>query len=265
MTWIDALILGIIQGLTEFLPISSSGHLEIGAVLLGINPTNNFLFALAVHFATCLSTIFVFHKEIFVLIEGLLKFKWNDSTQFILKIIISMIPLGVIGLLFESEIETLFKGNLFLVGVMLILTSILLFVTRYINQDSGEVTFGKSLVIGLAQSIAILPGISRSGSTIVMALMLGVSRERAAKFSFLMVLLPIIGASLLKIKEHIEFANSEYEVNKLALFLGFIAAFISGYLSCRWMVKIVKKGKLIYFSLYCLSLGLTAVFFSYFL
>jgi undecaprenyl-diphosphatase len=265
MTWVDALILGIIQGFTEFLPISSSGHLEIGVVLLGINSKNNLLFALAVHLATCLSTIFVFYKEIFSLLEGLLKFKWNDSTQFILKIIISMIPVGVIGLLFESEIEALFKGNLFLVGCMLIFTSILLFLTRFITQTSGEVTFGKSLVIGLAQSIAILPGISRSGSTIVMALILGVSREKAAKFSFLMVLLPIIGASLLKIKEHIEFPKSAQEVNTLALFLGFIAAFISGYLSCRWMVKIVKKGRLIYFSLYCLFLGLIAIFFNYFL
>jgi len=265
MTWIDALILGIIQGLTEFLPISSSGHLEIGVVLLGINSTNNLLFTLVVHLATCLSTIFVFHKEIFSLIEGLLKFKWNDSTQFILKIIISMIPVGVIGLLFETKIEALFEGNLFLVGGMLILTSILLFLPRYITQASGEVTFGKSLVIGLAQAIAILPGISRSGSTIVMALILGVSREKAAKFSFLMVLLPIIGASLLKIKRHIDFPDSEREINTLVLFLGFIAAFISGYLACRWMVKIVKKGKLTYFAIYCLFLGLTAISFSCFL
>ena len=263
MTWIDAVILGIIQGLTEFLPISSSGHLEIGTVLLGINSTNNLAFALVVHFATCLSTMFVFYKEIFSLMKGFLEFKWNDSTQFILKIIISMIPIGVIGLLFESEIEALFRGNVFLVGCMLILTSVLLFITRYITQASGEVTFGKSLVIGLAQSIAILPGISRSGFTIVMALMLGVSREKAAKFSFLMVLLPITGVSLLKIKEYMEFPNSEQEVNTLALFLGFIAAFISGYLSCRWMLKIVKKGKLIYFSIYCFFLGLTAIFFSY--
>ena len=263
MTWIDALILGIIQGLTEFLPVSSSGHLEIGVVLMGINSTNNLLFALIVHMATCLSTIFVFNKDILLLIKGLLKLEWNDSSKFVLKIIISMIPVGIVGLLFENEIEALFTGDLFLVGGMLLVTSILLFIPRYFSQGIGEVTFGKSLVIGLAQSIAILPGISRSGSTIAMALVLGVSREKAAKFSFLMVLLPIIGASLLKIKKYIEFPDLEPEINTLALFLGFMAAFISGYLACRWMVKIVKKGKLIYFSIYCFILGLTAIYYSY--
>jgi undecaprenyl-diphosphatase len=176
-----------------------------------------------------------------------------------------MIPVGIVGLLFESEIEAFFTGDLFLVGGMLLVTSILLFIPRYFSQGIGEVTFGKSLVIGLAQSIAILPGISRSGSTIAMALVLGVSREKAAKFSFLMVLLPIIGASLLKIKKYIEFPDLEPEVNILALFLGFMAAFISGYLACRWMVKIVKKGKLIYFSIYCFILGLTAISYSYML
>ena len=265
MTWIDALILGIIQGLTEFLPVSSSGHLEIGVVVLGINSNNNLLFALVVHMATCLSTILVFHKDILLIIKGLLKFEWNDSTQFILKIIISMIPVGVVGLLFESEIEAFFTGDLFLVGSMLLITSILLFIPRYFSQGMGEVTLGKSLVIGLAQSIAILPGISRSGSTIVMALMLGVSREKAAKFSFLMVLLPIICASLLKVKKYVELPNLQPEVNTLALFIGFMAAFISGYMACRWMLKIVKKGKLIYFSMYCLVIGLTAISCSFIL
>ena len=263
MTWIDALILGIIQGLTEFLPVSSSGHLEIGVVLMGINSTNNLLFALIVHMATCLSTIFVFNKDILLLIKGLLKLEWNDSSKFVLKIIISMIPVGIVGLLFENEIEALFTGDLFLVGGMLLVTSILLFIPHYFSQEIGEVTFGKSLIIGLAQSIAILPGISRSGSTIAVALVLGVSREKAAKFSFLMVLLPIIGASILKIKKYIEFPDLEPEINTLALFLGFMAAFISGYLACRWMVKIVKKGKLIYFSIYCFILGLTAIYYSY--
>ena len=263
MTLIDALILGIIQGLTEFLPVSSSGHLEIGVVLMGINSTNNLLFALIVHMATCLSTIFVFNKDILLLIKGLLKLEWNDSSKFVLKIIISMIPVGIVGLLFENEIEALFTGDLFLVGGMLLVTSILLFIPHYFSQEIGEVTFGKSLIIGLAQSIAILPGISRSGSTIAVALVLGVSREKAAKFSFLMVLLPIIGASLLKIKKYIEFPDLEPEINTLTLFLGFMAAFISGYLACRWMVKIVKKGKLIYFSIYCFILGLTAIYYSY--
>ena len=265
MTWIDALILGIIQGFTEFLPVSSSGHLEIGVVVLGINSNNNLLFALVVHMATCLSTILVFHKDILLIIKGLLKFEPNDSTQFILKIIISMIPVGVVGLLFESEIEAFFTGDLFLVGGMLMITSILLFIPRYFSQGMGEVTLGKSLVIGLAQSIAILPGISRSGSTIAMALMLGVSREKAAKFSFLMVLLPIIGASLLKVKKYVELPNLQPEVNTLALFIGFMAAFISGYMACRWMLKIVKKGKLIYFSMYCFVIGLTAISCSFIL
>ena len=265
MTWIDALLLGIIQGLTEFLQVSSSGHLEIGSVLLGVKSSNHLLFALIVHLATSLSTLVVFRKEIVVIIVDLFKFKWNDSTKFASQIVISMIPVGIVGLLFESEIETFFTGNLLLTGGMLIFTSALLFIPRFFREGEGSVTFMKSLLIGIAQAVAIVPGISRSGSTIATALILGIERDKAAKFSFLMVLLPIIGASLLKAKNYFEAPAIYDKIDSGVLVLGFTAAFVSGYIACNWMVRIVKKGKLIYFSIYCFLVGFIAVLSSFIL
>ena len=259
MTGWEAFILGLIQGLTEFLPVSSSGHLEIGNVLLGVQTSENLLFAVVVHAATALSTILVFRKDILVIIVDLLEFKWNESTQFVSKIIVSMIPVGVVGVFFESEIEAFFSGNMILVGSMLLITAGLLFLTHYSKGTSGDVSFGKALIVGFAQAFAILPGISRSGSTIATALLLGVDRSKAARFSFLMVLIPILGASLLKLKDYLETPGMGSSISSVSLIIGFLSAFIAGLVACQWMINLVKKGKLTYFAYYCAAVGLIAI------
>ncbi len=259
MSWLEALVLGIIQGLTEFLPVSSSGHLEIGNVLLGVKSTDHLLFAVVVHTATALSTVVVFRKDIRVLLQDLLTFKWNESWSFTLKIIISMIPVGVIGILYEDQIEILFASNMLLVGSALIFTSLLLFFTYFKKNTAGDVSYLGALIIGLAQAVAILPGVSRSGSTIATALLLGVDKVKATRFSFLMVLIPILGASLLKAKDYFEAPEAVGNISGLALFVGFVAAFISGFLACRWMIQLVRHGKLTYFAIYCLLVGALAI------
>ena len=259
MTWLEALILGIIQGLTEFLPVSSSGHLEIGNVLLGVQSTDHLLFSVFVHAATALSTITVFRNDILNLLKELLKFQWNDSWSFAIKILLSMIPVAVIGILYEDEIEVLFASNMLLVGSALIFTSLLLFFTYFKKNTSGDVSYGSAIIIGLAQAVAILPGISRSGSTIAVALLLGVDKVKATRFSFLMVLIPILGASLLKAKDYWEAPAAAGDISGLALLIGFVAAFVSGFLACNWMIKLVKRGKLTYFAVYCLIVGLIAI------
>lgn len=259
MTWIEALVLGIIQGLTEFLPVSSSGHLEIGAVLLGAQSSENLLFAVVVHAATALSTIVVFRKDILEILKGLLEFKWNDSWQFAIKIIVSMIPVGIVGVFFEDQVSAFFTGNLLLVGSMLLVTSALLFFTHFAKNASGEVTLPKAIVIGLAQAVAILPGISRSGATISTALLLGVEKSKATRFSFLMVLIPILGASLLKMLDYMEAPEVHGGLSTSVLAVGFLAAFVSGYIACRWMIGIVRKGKLTWFAIYCAIAGTVAI------
>ncbi|WP_306416814.1 undecaprenyl-diphosphate phosphatase [Fulvivirga maritima] len=198
MSLIEAIILGIIQGLTEFLPVSSSGHIELGAYLLDIHTSDNLLFTIIVHAATALSTIVIFRKDILEIIKDLFKFQWNESTQFVAKIALSMIPVGIIGVLFEDKIEALFAGNVTFVAFMLLITGFLLTVTYYTNDGTKKVTFGRAIIIGLAQSIAILPGISRSGTTIATSLYLGVEKSRATRFSFLMVLPPYFRSCLIK-------------------------------------------------------------------
>lgn len=259
MSVIEALILGIIQGLTEFLPVSSSGHLELGSYFLGVQSEDNLLFSILVHGATALSTIVVFRKDILEIIQGLFKYQWNDETSFAAKILLSMIPVGLVGVLFEDQIEALFGGKILLVGVMLLVTAALLAFTYFSQKHEGSVTFKSALIIGLAQAIAILPGVSRSGSTISTALLLGVNKEKAARFSFLMVLPPIIGAMLLKTKDLIEAPELATGLPVTSLVVGFIAAFVAGLLACNWMISIVKKGKLIYFAVYCGVVGLGAV------
>ncbi len=259
MNVIEAIILGIVQGLTEFLPVSSSGHIELGKAILNIHSADNLLFSIVVHGATALSTIIVFRKEIIDIFKGLLQFKNNDSFNYAMKIVISMIPVGIIGVLFEEKIETLFTGNVIFVGSMLIFTGLLLTLTFYSKNTTKEITYGKAIIIGLAQAVAIIPGISRSGSTISTALILGIDKEKATKFSFIMVLLPIIGAMLLKIKDHIEAPHISSGIGTSVLIIGFIAAFISGLIACTWMIKIVKKGKLIYFAYYCFVVGLISI------
>ena len=262
MTWLESLILGLIQGLTEFLPVSSSGHLEMGAVLLSVEANENLLFAVVVHLATALATIVVFRKDIGIIIKDLLRFEWNESTKFLLLILVSMIPVFVIGVFFKDQIESLFSGNLLLVGSMLLITSLLLLFAHYKKSGNGKVNVVSSVVIGIAQAFAVLPGISRSGATISTALILGIERSRAARFSFLMVLLPIMGASVLQIKDYVE-NPSIHQIGLFPLAIGFVASFVSGFLACKWMIKIVKKGKLTYFAVYCFVVGVIAITFSF--
>ncbi|MBC6409676.1 MAG: undecaprenyl-diphosphate phosphatase [Ekhidna sp.] len=258
MTWIESLILGLIQGLTEFLPVSSSGHLEIGAILLDVEANENLLFAVVVHLATALSTIVVFREDISIILRDALKFQWNESTKFIILILISMVPIFIIGVLFEERIESFFSGNLLLVGSMLLITSLFLFFAHNKKNGINAVNLVSALGIGVAQAFAVMPGISRSGATISMALIMGVERSKAARFSFLMVLLPIIGASILQLKDYAE-NPSIHRIEFLPLLVGFIASFISGFVACRWMIRIVRKGKLTYFAVYCLTVGLIAI------
>lgn len=259
MTFLEAVILGIVQGLTEFLPVSSSGHLEIGSVLLGIKSKDNLLFSIVVHGATALSTIIVFRKDIFQIIGDLLRFEWNESLEFALKILISIIPVGIVGVLFEDEIEAFFGGNVLLVGSMLIFTGLMLMFTFFKGTTTGKVNYLKALIIGISQAIAIMPGISRSGATISTALLLGVDKEKATRFSFLMVLVPIVGAMLLKVKDLIETPELASDISAITLLGGFLAAFLSGLMACKWMISIVKKGKLIYFAIYCFIIGSIAI------
>ncbi|MEQ8924722.1 MAG: undecaprenyl-diphosphate phosphatase [Fulvivirga sp.] len=265
MSALEALVLGIIQGLTEFLPVSSSGHLELGALLLNVETGNNLLFAIIVHGATALSTIVVFRKTIWQLLKSLLEFKLNDDTKFIFQILISMIPVGIVGVFFEKEVESFFSGNILLVASMLGITGILLLLTHYSNKTAKELTYSKSFIIGIAQSIAILPGISRSGATISTAILLGIDKEKAARFSFLMVLPPILGATLLKVKDYIEApALAENSQSTGSMVIGFIAAFVSGLVACTWMINLVKRGKLIYFAIYCILVAIIALSFALF-
>ncbi len=261
MDILDSIILGIIQGLTEFLPVSSSGHLEIGKAILGDNslPEESLLFTVILHFATALSTIIVFRKDIFSIIKGLFSFTWNEDTKFIAKIIISMIPAVIIGLFFEKQLEQLFGGNIMLVGFMLLVTALLLFFADKAKDTNKKVTFKNAFIIGISQAIAMLPGISRSGATISTSVLLGNDKTKAARFSFLMVVPLIFG----KIAKDILGGDLNFESQNItALSAGFIAAFISGLFACTWMIKLVKKSKLTYFSIYCAIVGVIAILFS---
>lgn len=257
MGYIEAIILGLIQGLAEFLPISSSGHLQIGSYLLGSNVEENLLFTLTVHGATVLSTIVVFREDIKNLILGLFTKEYNDEKHYILLLIISMIPVAVVGLFFKDEVEAMFDGNIAFVGSMLLVTAALLAFTYFKKGGNKKIGYIQALVMGVAQSIAVLPGISRSGATITSGLILGGGKREVARFSFLMVLAPIIGANLLEIIGG-EFA--ETTISTGVLIAGFTAAFVSGLLACTWMINLVNRGKLIYFAIYCALIGIIAIF-----
>lgn len=261
MNWIEALILGIVQGLTEFLPVSSSGHLEIGKVILGVNAEKSLIFTVVVHGATVLSTIVIFRKDILKLLKGLFSFKWNDETQYIAKIAISMIPVLILGFTYAEELESLFTGNMALVGSMLMVTALLLTFSYYAKQREKEISFMDSFIIGMAQALAVLPGVSRSGATISTGLLLKNKKDGIARFSFLMVLVPIIGANLKDLMDGK--LSSHSDVSVTALIVGFIAAFISGLLACNWMIGIVQKGKLIYFAIYCFVIGSGALVYHF--
>ena len=261
MTPIQAFFLGLVQGLTEFLPVSSSGHLEIAKALFGLDLTGkeSLTFDVVVHAGTALSTIVVFRKDIGKIISGLLKFQWNAETKFALFIVLSMIPAGIIGLCFEEEISALFEGQLLLIGVTLTVTGFLLFLADKARVTDKEVKGWDALIIGLAQAVAILPGISRSGSTIATSVLLGVDRAKAARFSFLMVLPIILGKALLDAKDIVAGEAVGADVSPFALILGLLAAFFSGIMACNWMISIVKRSQLKYFSFYCFALAVIVV------
>lgn len=260
MNVIDAIILGVIQGLTEFLPVSSSGHLEITKFILGENalPQDSMLMTVVLHGATALSTIVVFRKDILELLRGIFQFKWNEESQFALKIIISMVPAAFIGVFFNEEIGQLFSKNLVLVGSMLLVTGGLLLLADRAKQTSKDVSFKSAVIIGISQAIAILPGISRSGATISTAVLLGIDREKAARFSFLMVV-PLILGKMSKDSLSGELVMSG---SMMPLTVGFIAAFITGLFACTWMITLVKKSKLSWFAAYCFIVGAMALLYA---
>lgn len=261
MSYLEALILGLIQGLTEFLPVSSSGHLEIMKALFGDDslPKDSLMFTVILHFATALSTIVVFRKEVMTILKGLFQFKWNEESQFSIKIIISMIPAVLIGLFFEDRLESFFGGKLLLVGIMLLFTALLLLLADKSKNTNKNVGYKNAFIIGISQAIAMLPGISRSGATISTAVLLKIDRTKAAKFSFLMVV-PLIFGKVCKdvLGGGISFNNSQIGL----FFVGFIAAFLAGLFACKLMISLVKKSKLSYFSIYCTIVGIIAITYS---
>ena len=259
MSWIEAIILGIVQGLTEFLPVSSSGHLAIGKALFGIE-TSDLSFEVIVHAATVMATIVVFWKDIVALLQGLFKWKMNAETRYILLILLSMIPVFIVGMFFKDYVESIFGSGLLVVGIALIVTALLLFLSETLTarpgSEGGKVTWKSALWMGLAQAVAVIPGLSRSGSTIATGLLCGVKKEEVTRFSFLMVLVPILGEAFLDVVGG-DFSQST--VGTLPLALGFLAAFLSGLFACKVMIAIVKKAKLKWFALYCVLVGLACL------
>lgn len=260
MEWFEALILGLIQGLTEYLPVSSSGHLAIGSALFGVEGEENLAFTIVVHVATVLSTLVILWKEIDWIFKGLFKFQMNDETRYVLNILISMIPIGIVGVFFKDKVEEIFGSGLLIVGCCLLLTALLLAFSYYYKPKQKEnIGLKDAFIIGLAQACAVLPGLSRSGSTIATGLLLGCDKARLAQFSFLMVIPPILGEALLDVLKAVKGDEAFGGIDTLPLAVGFIAAFVSGCLACKWMINIVKKGKLIYFGIYCAIAGAVTV------
>ena len=260
MDWLQALVLGIIQGLTENLPVSSSGHLAIGSYLFGIDGEENLAFTVLVHVATVMSTFVVLWKEIDWILKGLFKFKMNDETKYFLNIVVSMIPIGIVGVFFKDTVEEIFGSGLLIVGCCLLLTAVLLTFSYYAKPRQREnISMKDAFIIGLAQACAVLPGLSRSGSTIATGLLLGNKKEKLAQFSFLMVIPPILGEALLDVLKAAKGEEAFGDISVLPLVVGFIAAFVSGCIACKWMINIVKKGKLIYFGIYCAIAGAVTI------
>jgi undecaprenyl-diphosphatase len=254
----DSILLGIIQGLTEFLPVSSSGHLEIGKAILGDDsiPEDSLIFTVVLHFATALSTLIIFRKDIVTIAAALFKFEWNEDTQFIVKIMISMLPAGFVGILFEEELEALFGSNILLVGIMLIVTALLLFMADRAKTTDKKVGFWDAFIIGISQAIAMLPGISRSGATISTSVLLGNDKSKAARFSFLMVIPLIFG----KIAKDLINGDLSYNADNFSsLSAGFLAAFVAGLFACTLMIRLVKNSQLKYFAYYCCIVGVLAI------
>ena len=260
MSWIEALLLGLVQGLTEYLPVSSSGHLAIGSAIFGIEGEENLTFTIIVHVATVLSTLVILWKEIDWIFRGLFKFEMNSETRYVMNILISMIPVGIVGLFFKDAVESVFGSGLLIVGCMLLLTSSLLAFSYYAKPRQKEnISLKDAFIIGLAQACAVMPGLSRSGSTIATGLLLGNNKASLAQFSFLMVIPPILGEALLDVLKVMKGEELGGNIETLPLVVGFLAAFVSGCVACTWMINIVKKGKLIYFAIYCAIAGLVTI------
>jgi len=256
MNLLEAIILGLIQGLTEFLPVSSSGHLELGKYLFGINAETNFYFSIVVHGATVLSTIIVLWKEIVDLARGFFRFQWNEQTSYLTKIAISLIPTAIAGFFMQDIAAKYFTGNMTSLGIQFIITAIMLLIPLLIRPKERSIGYFDSFVIGFAQAFAILPAISRSGATIATGMMLGNKKADIAKFSFLMVLIPVIGANLIEIRS----GNFTTEGTSVTVIIaGFITAFVSGYFACKWMINLVRKGNLAWFAAYCIIVGIFSI------
>lgn len=256
---LEAIILGIVQGLTEFLPVSSSGHIELVKAIFGAEVKDSMTMTVVLHFATALSTCVIFRKEITQIILGLFQFKNNDQFKFSAKIVLSMIPAAIVGLKYDSLIETFFEGKIMLVGFMLLLTGALLFIADRAKQTNKNLTYTNAFIIGIAQMIAILPGISRSGATISTSVLLGIDREKAARFSFLMVVPLIFGKIAKDLLDVIKEPTVADSVSYMPYILGFAFAFVTGLIACSWMIKLVKNSKLYYFSIYCFVVGTAAI------
>ena len=260
MSWLEALVLGIVQGLTEYLPVSSSGHLAIGSALFGIEGEENLAFTIVVHVATVFSTLVILWKEIEWIFRGLFKFEMNSETRYAINILISMIPIGIVGVFFKDTVEAIFGSGLLIVGCMLLVTAALLAFSYYAKPPQKEnISMKDAFIIGLSQACAVLPGLSRSGTTIATGLLLGNNKAKLAQFSFLMVIPPILGEALLDILKLVKGEDIAGDIPTLSLVVGFVAAFLSGCLACKWMINIVKKGKLIYFAIYCAIAGLVTI------
>jgi len=260
MNWFEALILGLIQGFTEYLPVSSSGHLAIGSALFGVNGEENLSFTIIVHVATVLSTLVILWKEINWIFRGLFKWEMNDETRYVGNIVVSMIPVAIVGVFFKDTVENIFGSGLLIVGCMLLLTACLLTFSYYYKpKQKDHISVKDAFIIGLAQACAVLPGLSRSGSTIATGLLLGNNKAKLAQFSFLMVIPPILGEALLDGMKLIKGEAIGGGISSLSLVIGFIAAFTAGCIACKWMINIVKKGKLIYFAIYCAIAGLVTL------
>lgn len=263
MSIFEAIVLGLIQGLTEYLPVSSSGHLAIGSALFGIEAEDNLVFTVMVHVATVFSTLVILWKEISWILKGLFKFKLNDETKYVFNILISMIPIAIVGLFFKDSVESIFSSGVLTVGIMLLVTALLLTLTNYIKpQQKSSISKRDAFIIGLSQSIAVIPGLSRSGTTIATGLLLGNNKSTLAQFSFLMVIPPILGEALLDVIKFTQGVEVTGSISTASLIAGFMAAFIAGCIACKWMLNIVRKGKLIYFAIYCAVIGLASIIFS---
>lgn len=268
MEWWEAFLLGLVQGLTEFLPVSSSGHLTIFREILGVDPEGFLDFTVTVHFATVLSTIVVFRSVIVKILKGLLKFRYNDETDYFLKICVSMVPVAIVGLFFKDKVEALFGEGVTTVAVCLIVTAVLLLFSDFFRfkglsakEYRNGISYWQAALVGLGQACAVAPGLSRSGTTIATGLVCGVKRENMAQFSFLMVLVPIIGEQLLSVIDMVSGEGMASAIGVVPLLCGFVAAFISGLFACKLMVALVKKSKMRWFALYCAVVAVLLLIF----